>query len=184
VPARGLDADLRVADAAELPFPDETFDHVWMMWFLEHVADPVAVLRESRRVLVEGGELTAIEVDYNSVWAEPTSDGFEALFGAVARAMEASGGRSDTALRLSGWLEQAGFASVDAGARPLRYEGEPLARQVPYVADVAEATLPDLVQMSGASSALLEAGLADLRDLPERPDGAMGWLVHKARAVR
>jgi ubiquinone/menaquinone biosynthesis C-methylase UbiE len=182
--ALGLDADLRVADAAHVPFPDETFDHVWMMWFLEHVPDPAAVLREARRVLVPGGELTAIEVDYTSVWAQPTTEGIEALFGAVARAMDASGGRSDTASRLPGWLEHAGFSSVDPGARPLRYEGEPLARQVPYVADVVEATLPDLVQMPGTSAGLLNAGLSDLRGLPQQPGGTMGWLVHKARAVR
>src|SRR5688572_17204840 len=58
----GLTADLRRADATELPFADESFDHVWMMWFLEHVAEPVSVLREARRVLVPRGALTAIEV--------------------------------------------------------------------------------------------------------------------------
>jgi ubiquinone/menaquinone biosynthesis C-methylase UbiE len=36
----GVDATLVEADALALPFDDESFDHVWMMWFLEHVADP------------------------------------------------------------------------------------------------------------------------------------------------
>jgi len=42
----GLKVDLRQADALALPYADASFDHVWMMWFLEHVADPVAALRE------------------------------------------------------------------------------------------------------------------------------------------
>ena len=175
----GLSADLHRADAVELPRTDDSIDHVWMMWFLEHVADPVAVLREARRVLVPGGELTAIEVDYNSVWASPTSDALEALFAAVAGAMDASG-RSDTGTRLAGWLAEAGFASVDPGERPLAYSGDGLARQIPYVADVVESTLPSLADMPDASAARLERGLAELRALPNVQGAAMGWTVHKA----
>jgi ubiquinone/menaquinone biosynthesis C-methylase UbiE len=181
--ALGLTADLRSADALALPFADESFDHVWMMWFLEHVTNPVAALREARRVLVPGGELTAIEVDYNTAWAEPSTDGFEALFTAVARAMESSG-RSDAGTRLAAWLETAGFSTVDPGERRLRYAGVELARQVPYVADVVESTLPALAVTAGAPLARLEEGLAHLRALPDLPGAALGWDLHKARASR
>src|SRR5687768_10140499 len=45
----GVEATLRQADALALPFESGTFDHVWMMWLLEHVPDPPAALREARR---------------------------------------------------------------------------------------------------------------------------------------
>jgi ubiquinone/menaquinone biosynthesis C-methylase UbiE len=179
----GLKVDLRQGDALALPYADGSFDHVWMMWFLEHLAEPVAALSEARRVLVQDGSLTAIEVDYNSVWASPTSEGFEALFTAVARAME-SAGRSDAGARLAGWLEEAGFGSIDPGERRLDYSGEELVRQVPYVAAVVGSTLPTLVEMPDTSSSLLYAGLEDLQALPATPDAAMGWSVYKASAVR
>jgi ubiquinone/menaquinone biosynthesis C-methylase UbiE len=181
--ALGLEADFRRADALDLPFEDGSFDHVWMMWFLEHLDDPVGALREARRVLVPRRAVTAIEVDYNTVWSSPPSDDLQTLFGAVARTMGATG-RNDAGSRLEGWLVEAGFASVDPGERRLAYSGAGLARQVPYVSAVIESTLAELAQASGTSSAQLESGLAALRELTATPGSALGWDVHKAHALR
>jgi ubiquinone/menaquinone biosynthesis C-methylase UbiE len=179
----GISADLRRADALDLPYDDASVDHVWMMWFLEHVDDPVDALQEARRALVPGGVLTAIEVDYNAVWASPTSDALEALFAKVAHAMDENG-RSDAGTRLESWLVEAGFGSVDPGERRLAYAGDDLARQVPYVAEVVESTLAALLELPDVSSSRLEAGLADLRALSGTPDAALGWVLYKATAVR
>ena len=52
--------DVRRADARALPFPEETFDLVMCSHMLEHVGDPVAVLREMTRVLRPGGALIMV----------------------------------------------------------------------------------------------------------------------------
>jgi SAM-dependent methyltransferase len=179
----GVDATLLEADARALPFEDESFDHVWMMWFLEHVDDPPEVLREAGRVLGLGGRITAIEVDYATCRAEPSTPALDALIRTMVRGMAASGW-SDAGTRLPGWLHEAGFREVDAGERPFWWEGEDLAGQANYAADVMESALPALAQLPGASVEELRAGLADLRSLAGKPGAGLGWVVHKSTAVR
>jgi ubiquinone/menaquinone biosynthesis C-methylase UbiE len=179
----GVEASLVQADALALPFEDESFDHVWMMWFLEHVADPVAVLTEARRVLVPDGGITAIEVDYSTVRAEPTTPAIEALFRAMVRGMAASGW-SDAGTRLPGWLDEAGFREVDDGERAYWWQDEDLSSQALYAADVVESALPAIVQLPGTDETQLREGLSDLRNLPSHPGAGLGWTLHKSTAVR
>ena len=179
----GVEATLVEADAAGLPFADESFDHVWAMWFLEHVADPVAVLREARRVLVPGGAITAIETDYGTGRSEPSTPAIEALFDAMVRGMDASGW-SDAGTRLPEWLPEAGFVHVVEGERPYWWRDDELARQASYAADVLESALPALATLPGADEALLRRGLDDMRSLPGRPGAGLGWVVHKSTGTK
>jgi ubiquinone/menaquinone biosynthesis C-methylase UbiE len=179
----GVAATLRHGDALALPFEDESFDHVWMMWLLEHVADPPAALREARRVLVPNGAITAIEVDYSTCRAEPSTPAMEALFRAMVQGMSASGW-SDAGTRLPGWLREAGFREIDDGERSFWWQESDLAGQARYAADVMESALEALAQLPGTTEDELRAGLADLRNLPRHPGAGLGWVLRKSTAVR
>jgi ubiquinone/menaquinone biosynthesis C-methylase UbiE len=178
----GVQADLAEGDALALPFEDESFDHVWMMWFLEHIPDATAALREARRVLVPGGAITAIEVDYGTCRSEPSTAAIEALFDAMVKGMAAAGW-SDAGTRLPGWLREAGFQEIDEGERPVWWQDDELDSQANYAADVIESAIEALAQVPGASEPELRQGLADLRALPTLGGAGLGWVIHKSTAT-
>lgn len=54
--------------AEKMSFPDDTFDAVFSYYAFEHVDDPLAVLKESLRVLKPGGTLHFVFPNYGSLW--------------------------------------------------------------------------------------------------------------------
>lgn len=61
------------ADLYTLPFPPETFDHVFVCFVLEHLSRPREAIAGVTRVLKRGGTLTVIEGDHGSVYFHPES---------------------------------------------------------------------------------------------------------------
>jgi demethylmenaquinone methyltransferase/2-methoxy-6-polyprenyl-1,4-benzoquinol methylase len=60
--ARVRNVDLLLADAAELPFPDASFDCITNGFLLRNVVDLPHCLAEMRRVLRPGGRVAALEL--------------------------------------------------------------------------------------------------------------------------
>jgi ubiquinone/menaquinone biosynthesis C-methylase UbiE len=58
--------EFEVADAAALPFPDETFDAVRVDRALQHIEDPGRVVREMARVTRRGGAVLCAEPDWGT----------------------------------------------------------------------------------------------------------------------
>lgn len=64
---RGYEAHL--GDAAEMPFPDESFDLVAALDVIEHCADDLAILRECYRVCTPEGFLVATVPAFQWLWS-------------------------------------------------------------------------------------------------------------------
>ena len=177
------DADLRVGSAERLPWPDAHFDHVFVMWLLEHLHDPRPVLAEARRVLVPGGTIVVIETDYASFTTYPESEDYEYLRRAQYDLFAANGnpiiGRI-LAMRLDG----AGFHHVHSQVRGFHFcqqaGSDELRRHVDYVCGFLEPEIPRMVELLGRDRERLDAGLRFLRSLPARREAAFTQIVYRA----
>lgn len=112
------------ADAYALDHPDARFDVVHAHQVLQHVGDPVAMLREMRRVTKPGGVVAVRDVDYEGViWAPrlPALDEWLALYLRVHRGIsgEPAAGRF-----LKTWARKAGFARIEASATRWLFEND------------------------------------------------------------
>ena len=125
--SRGLsNAFFEKVDANALPFPDDSFDIVFAHQVLQHVKNPVGILKEMRRVAKPGGIVAARDADYKSfAWYPETPEisRWAELYQKVARA---NGGEPNTGRHVHVWAREAGFAPDEIAATwdSWRYSGQ------------------------------------------------------------
>ncbi len=113
--ARGQSGvDLVVADAHALPFPDDWFDVVHAHQVLQHVADPVLMLGELRRVCRPGGHVAVRDSDYAAFTWYPQLPELDEWLALYQRFSRINGGEPDAGRRLLAWARRAGFTDVTA----------------------------------------------------------------------
>src|SRR5205807_1111001 len=99
-----------------LAFPDASFDVVHAHQVLQHLTDPVAALREMRRVCAPDGVVAARDSDFASfTWfpADARLTRWLALYHEVAHSNDAE---PDAGRQLLRWAREAGFSAVEASA--------------------------------------------------------------------
>ncbi|SDT31605.1 methyltransferase domain-containing protein [Jiangella sp. DSM 45060] len=108
--------EFRTADAAALPFDDASFDVVHAHQLLQHVADPVAVLRQLARTTRPGGIVAARDSDYAGMFWYPRLPGLSEWLELYRTLALGNGGEPDAGRRLLAWAHEAGLTDVTATA--------------------------------------------------------------------
>jgi ubiquinone/menaquinone biosynthesis C-methylase UbiE len=143
------------ADIFSLPYAPGAFDHAFVCFVLEHLADPAGALAAIRAAVRPGGTLTVIEGDHGSVYFHPEDADARQTIRCLVELQARAGGDSLIGRRLYPLLTAAGLRSVRV---------EP---KMVYV----DASRPDLVEgftrntfaamVEGVRDKALEAGLID-----------------------
>jgi len=167
--AQGADTvTFAVGDVYALDFADARFDVVHAHQVLQHLTDPVAALREMRRVCRVGGTVAVRDSDYSAMtWhpADPRLTDWLDLYRAVARA---NGAEPDAGRRLLAWARAAGFTEVRPSASAWCF-ATPADRQ--WWGEV----WADRVTGSAFARQAVDGGLATPGDLARLADGWRDW---------
>jgi SAM-dependent methyltransferase len=114
---RGLtNVDFVIGDVNALEFADDTFDVVHAHQVLQHLGDPVAALREMRRVTKPDGVIAIRDSDYAAFAWYPRLPGLDEWLALYERIARGNGGEPDAARHLLAWAHAAGFTDVAAGS--------------------------------------------------------------------
>ncbi|GAA1255151.1 methyltransferase domain-containing protein [Pseudonocardia aurantiaca] len=184
--APGADVVWRAADLFDLPFPDASFDHLFVCFVLEHLADPHRALTGLRRVLRPGGTITVIEGDHGSAFFHPASIFATAAVDCLVQLQADAGGDGLLGRRLQPLLAGAGYGEVRVeprpvyvdATRPALVEGFTLQTFTAMVESVREdALLAGLI-----TEQAWDRGVTDLRRTAE-DGGTFHYTFFKATAV-
>jgi SAM-dependent methyltransferase len=190
--ARAREASLgnvtfREADLLDLPFPEGSFDHVFVCFVLEHLARPAEALAALRARLRPGGTLTAIEGDHGSTFFHPDDPDARRAIDCLVALQARAGGDAHVGRQLFPLLVGAGLRDVAVSprmvyvdaSRPRWVQGFTLDTFTAMVEGVRErAVAAGLVDPAG-----FERGVAGLRRAAG-PDGVFCYTFFKGVGVR
>ena len=175
----------RQGDIFRLPFEPGSFDHIFVCFVLEHLAEPQRALEQLRPLLKEGGTLTVIEGDHGSTFFHPENEDAHRAVHCLVELQQKMGGNALIGRELYPLVSGAGYRDVHVSprmvyvdaSRPALVEGF---TKLTFTAMV-EGVGPEVLKQGLMSREEWERGIAALYRTAE-PDGVFCYTFFKATA--
>lgn len=158
-------------DVYALDFADDSFDVVHAHQVLQHLGDPVAALRQMRRVARPGGIVAFRDADFSAMsWYPrlPELDTWMRLYQQIARG---NGAEPDAGRHLIAWAHAAGMTELEASSGNWLYATEQNRR-------LHAESWAARVLHSDYARQVVQRGLATMGELEDIADGWRRWGEH------
>ena len=142
-------------DIFNLAFAPKSFDHIFVCFVLEHLAQPIAALECLSNCLKVGGTITVIEGDHGSAYFYPESEAAHKAIQCQVKLQQRAGGNANMGRELYPLLSTAGFSSIQVSPRMVYVDSsKPL-----LVEGFIKNTFTAMIE--GVRKPSIEAGLID-----------------------
>jgi SAM-dependent methyltransferase len=186
----GVDhVELRQSDVLEPALRDDewgTFDVAHSRFVLEHLSDPVTVVRNMVRAVRQGGRIIIADDDHDILRVEPEPAGFTALWRAYMRSYDSNGTDPFIGRRLVALLHTAGASPrrnafvFFGGCAGMEYFDVLAANMLGVVLTARELIVRNRLLEERA----FDDAVAAFRAWAQRPDAALWYAMNWAEGVR
>jgi len=174
-------------DIFNLPYGHESFDHIFVCFVLEHLANPVSALVELKNHLRPSGTLTVIEGDHGSAYFYPDSHEAHRAIQCQVELQRRAGGNAMIGRELYPLLIRAGFNLIRVSPRMV-YADSSRPELVDGFTKKTFTAMIEGVRESAISEGIIDSdifikGIRDLYRTAE-PDGVFCYTFFKAVAEK
>jgi len=143
------------ADIFNLPFKPGSFDHIFVCFVLEHLAQPDVALGCLKGLLKDGGTITVIEGDHGSTYFYPDNEAAHKAIRCQVELQKRAGGNANIGRELYPLLKAAGFGGIRVSPRMVYVDSS----KPHLVEGFTKNTFTAMVE--GVRESAIQAGLID-----------------------
>lgn len=179
--------DTIVGDALNLPFDNEKFDGAFICWLLEHVQNPVEIIREARRVLKPGSPIFCNEVFNSTFYVHPYSPATMKFWFEFNDYQWSLKGDPFVGAKLANYLLTAGFKSVETHLLTQFYDNRDRAmraRFTDYWTGLLLSAADGLIAANRVTPEIVAEMRQELEALKSASDSVIffSWILAQAKA--
>jgi len=175
------------SDIFHMPYEDDSFDHLFLCFVLEHLPNPIEALLCLRRVLKRGGTITVIEGDHGSTYFHPESPSARKTINCLVDIQAKMGGNSLVGRQLYPLLKKSKYSDIRISPRMIYVDSSKPDLVEGFTKNTFIAMVEGVKEQSMRSGLMGEAdwnqGIGDLYKTTEE-DGTFIYTFFKGEATK
>jgi len=178
---------LHQMNAEQMSFDDNAFDAIYICWVLEHVTNPLSVLKEAQRVLKPNGIIYCTEVQNNHLHLEPYSDFLMDYWQKYNRLQIDMGGDPFVGVKLGHLLADAGFSEINIYPQHMLHDKRDIKgreRLVNYWTELMLSGFNNLLDHKKVEPNDREKIISEMNTIKTHEQGVFSYLFMQARATK